>query len=169
MHHRRLAAALVAGAVAVPVAASAADTPTSRPAQAKTIVGVAAGDPQFSTLASLVQSAGLADTLSQGSYTVFAPTNRAFAKVPKSTLDALRSDPAQLRSVLLYHVVQGRVPASRVVKLRSAKTLNGASVRIRVRGKRVFLNGNTRVTKTDVRASNGIVHVLNRVLLPPKR
>ena len=168
MQHRRLAAALIAGAVAVPAVASAGDTPKAQPAQSQTIVGVASGDPQFSTLVSLVKSAGLAETLSQGSYTVFAPTNRAFAKVPKSTIDALKKDRNQLRAVLLYHVVDGRVPASRVVKLKSAKTLNGASVRISVRGKRVFLNRNAQVTKTDVGASNGIVHVLNRVLIPPK-
>jgi uncharacterized surface protein with fasciclin (FAS1) repeats len=69
--------------------------------------------------------------------------------------------------VLLYHVVRGRVPASKVVKLTSAKTVNGASVRISVRRDKVYLNGSTRVTKTNVRASNGIIHVINRVLLPP--
>jgi uncharacterized surface protein with fasciclin (FAS1) repeats len=69
--------------------------------------------------------------------------------------------------VLLYHVVKGRVPASKVVKLKSAKTLEGASVKIAVKGGKVYLNGSTQVTKTDVKASNGIIHVINRVLLPP--
>jgi transforming growth factor-beta-induced protein len=169
MQHRRLVASLaVAGAVAAPIAATAASA--SAPAQSaktKTIVGVAAGDPQFSTLVKLVKSAGLAGTLSKGSYTVFAPTNKAFAKVPKATLDALGQDKAKLKAVLLYHVVKGRVPASKVVKLSSATTVNGATVKIAVKGKSVYLNGSTKVTKTDIKASNGIVHVINKVLLPP--
>ena len=169
MQHRRLVASLaVAGAIAAPIAATTATA--SAPAQSaktKTIVGVAAGDPQFSTLVKLVKSAGLAGTLSKGSYTVFAPTNKAFAKVPKSTLDALGKDKAMLKAVLLYHVVKGRVPASKVVTLSSAKTLNGASVKIAVKGKSVYLNGSTKVTKTDIKASNGIIHVINKVLLPP--
>jgi uncharacterized surface protein with fasciclin (FAS1) repeats len=163
LHHRRLAAVLAtAGAVAVPAVA----LPAAQ-AQGKTIVGVAAGDPQFSTLVKLVQSAGLVKTLNSGSYTVFAPTNKAFAKVPKKTLKALAKNKAQLRAVLLYHVVKGRVPAAKVVKLKSAKTVNGASVHIRVRGGKVYLNRTTRVIKTDVKASNGVIHVINKVLLPP--
>jgi uncharacterized surface protein with fasciclin (FAS1) repeats len=169
MQHRRLVASLaVAGAVAAPIAATAASA--SAPAQSaktKTIVGVAAGDPQFSTLVKLVKSAGLAETLSKGSYTVFAPTNAAFAKVPKATLTALGKDKAKLKAVLLYHVVKGRVPASKVVTLKSAKTLNGASVKISIKGRSVYLNGSTKVTKTDIKASNGIIHVINKVLLPP--
>jgi uncharacterized surface protein with fasciclin (FAS1) repeats len=169
---RRLVASLAAVGLAVGLlsvtAVSGASTAThTQAATNKTIVQVAAGDPQFSTLVSLINSAGLASTLSGGSYTVFAPTNAAFAKVPKATLDALAQDKAKLKAVLLYHVVRGRVPASKVVKLTSAKTLNGASVRISVRNGKVYLNGSTRVTKTNVRASNGYIHVINRVLLPP--
>ena len=159
----RVAAAVAATAVTFSLAAAPAGAAPAR----KTIVGVAAGDKQFSTLVKLVKSAGLAGTLSKGSYTVFAPTNAAFAKVPKSTLDALGKDKAKLKAVLLYHVVKGRVPASKVVKLDSAKTLNGASLTIDVKGASVFLNETTKVTKTDIKASNGIVHVINRVLLPP--
>ncbi len=167
MRHPRLVATVaLAGAVAVPLATSAASAQPEQAAK-KTIVGVAAGDERFSTLVGLVKSAGLVKTLNGGKYTVFAPTNRAFAKVPKRTLNALAKDRDMLRQVLLYHVVKGRVPASKVVKLKSAKTVNGASVRIAVRGKRVYLNGSTRVTQTDVRASNGIIHVVNKVLLPP--
>ncbi len=169
---RRLVASLTAVGLAVGLlsVSSVADASTAAHRQAgtnKTIVQVAAGDRQFSTLVGLIQSAGLASTLSSGRYTVFAPTNAAFAKVPKATLDALAKDKAKLKAVLLYHVVRGRVPASKVVKLTSAKTLNGASVRIAVRDDKVYLNGSTRVTKTNVRASNGIIHVINRVLLPP--
>ena len=175
MRHRiaiTLAATAATAAVAVPVAGArpdhhAAPAP-ARAAQSETIVGVAAGDPRFSTLVSLVKKAGLADTLSSGSYTVFAPTNAAFKKVPKKTLKALGKDKAKLKAVLLYHVVKGEVPASKVVELKRAKTVNGAYVRISVRGGKVYLNHNSRVTKTDVMASNGIIHVINRVLLPPR-
>lgn len=171
MQRRFLTTLAIAGVAACPLIATAGSTAQPRPAAdaaaSKTIVGVAAGDPQFSTLVKLVKSAGLATTLSKGSYTVFAPTNAAFAKVPKSTLTALGKDKAKLKAVLLYHVVKGRVPASKVVKLKSAKTLNGASVRIKVKGGSVYLNGSTKVTKTDIKASNGIIHVINKVLLPP--
>ncbi|QEC46623.1 fasciclin domain-containing protein [Baekduia soli] len=169
MKQHRIAASLAAVSIAAtPFAVAAANaSPSASTAANKTIVGVASSDPQFSTLVSLVKKAGLAGTLSKGSYTVFAPTNAAFAKVPKATLTALGKDKAKLKAVLLYHVVRGRVPATKVVKLKSAKTLNGASVKISVKGKSVYLNGSTKVVKTDVKASNGIIHVINRVLLPP--
>lgn len=146
---------------AIPVAAVQAAAPQ------KTIVETAAGAPQFSTLVSLVRKAGLVSTLSgRANYTVFAPTNAAFAKVPSRTLDALAADRAKLKAVLLYHVVRGKVPASKVVRLSSAKTVNGASVTIEVRRGKVYVN-NARVTQPDIKASNGIVHQINRVLLPP--
>ena len=94
------------------------------------------------------------------------PTNAAFAKVPKATLNALAKNPRQLKRVLLYHVVAGKVTAAKVVTLRSAKTLAGPTVRIRVTGGTVRIN-TAKVTKADVLASNGVVHVLDRVLLPP--
>ena len=148
--------------------ASAGSSARTAAAPKQTIVRVAAANTQFSTLVSLVKKAGLVSTLSgRTNYTVFAPTNAAFAKVPKRTLNALAKDKAQLKAVLLYHVVKGKVPASKVVRLDSARTVNGASVTIDVRNGKVFLNDNTRVTKTDIRASTGIVHQINRVLLPP--
>lgn len=154
---------LAALALAVP-AASAAPT---REQASPTIAGLAAKTPQLSTLLGLVKKAGLADELSgKTQLTVFAPTNAAFAKVPKATLDTLAKNPAALKRVLLYHVVSGKVPASKVVTLRSAKTLAGPTVRIRVTGKTVRINS-ARVTKADVMASNGIVHVIDRVLIPP--
>ncbi|HEU4976591.1 MAG TPA: fasciclin domain-containing protein [Baekduia sp.] len=174
MRRHRVIGMLAAGAVAAPVAASATPALAHSPAPAqaaagsKTIVQIAAGDPRFSTLVKLVKSAGLADTLSSGSYTVFAPTNRAFRKVPKKTLAALAKDQQQLKAVLLYHVVKGAVPAKDVVGLKSVETLNGAAVKIRVRGKTVRLNRTAKVTQTDVKASNGYIHVINRVLIPPK-
>ena len=110
----------------------------------------------------------LAETLSgKAKFTVLAPTNAAFAKVPKKTLNALAKDKQQLKAVLLYHVVAGKVPASKVVQLDSAKTVNGARVTIDVRKGKVFLNDSAKVTKADIKASNGIIHQINRVLLPP--
>lgn len=135
------------------------------------IVQVAVGAGQFKTLTSLVKSAGLAGALSKpgANLTVFAPTDAAFAKVPKATLAKLGKDKKALQAVLLYHVVKGKVPASKVVTLngKSATTLNGAPVKISVRGGSVYLNGSTKVIATDVKASNGIIHVINKVLLPP--
>ncbi len=136
----------------------------------KNIVQTASDAGQFKTLISLAQRAGLAGALSgPGPLTVFAPTDRAFAKVPASTLRALQRNRAQLRAVLLYHVVQGNVKAAQVVKLRRAKTLNGAAVRIGVKGNRVYLNRTSRVVATDVAASNGTIHVINNVLIPPAK
>jgi uncharacterized surface protein with fasciclin (FAS1) repeats len=135
------------------------------------IVEVAVGAGQFKTLTSLVTKAGLAGALSKpgANLTVFAPTDAAFAKVPKATLAALGKDKKALQAVLLYHVVKGKVPAAKVVTLngKSVKTLNGKSVKISVRGGAVFINGSTKVVKTDIGASNGIIHVINKVLLPP--
>jgi transforming growth factor-beta-induced protein len=132
----------------------------------KTIVQTAVGAGTFKTLTSLLKKAGLVGTLQgKGPFTVFAPTDAAFAKVPKATLAALGKDRAKLRSVLLYHVVKGNVPASKVVTLRSAKTLNGKSVAIRVSGGKVSVGG-ARVTTADVKASNGVIHVVNKVLIP---
>jgi uncharacterized surface protein with fasciclin (FAS1) repeats len=154
---------VLAAVAAIPVAA-----PSSAQSD-KTIVGVAASDPQFSTLVGLVQKAGLAETLSKGSFTVFAPTNAAFAKVPKSTLDALAANPDQLKAVLTYHVVAGRLTAGKVVRRTRIKTVNGASIRVTVRGKTVRLNRTAKVVKTNIRASNGVIHVIDRVLLPPAK
>ena len=117
----------------------------------------------------LAKQAGLVGALSgPGPLTVLAPTDAAFKAVPKATLDSSSpTDRAALRRVLLYHVVKGNVTATRVAKLSSTKTLAGPTISIRVRGGSVFLNGSTRVVKTDIGASNGTIHVINKVLLPP--
>jgi uncharacterized surface protein with fasciclin (FAS1) repeats len=160
---RILLTAVAALALAVPAATAA----PAREAANPSIAAVATQTPQLSTLLSLVKKAGLAGTLSKpGAYTVFAPTNAAFAKVPKATLNSLAKNPAALKRVLLYHVVAGKVPAAKVVTLRSAKTLAGPAVKIRVTGKTVRINA-AKVAKADVRASNGIVHVIDSVLIPP--
>jgi uncharacterized surface protein with fasciclin (FAS1) repeats len=127
---------------------------------------VAAGD--FDTLVSLVKRAGLAKTLSgRGPFTVFAPTDAAFKKVPPSTLEGLLKDRAALRKVLLYHVAAGRYPAKRVVKQKSIETLVGQRVKVRTRGDTVRVAG-ARVVQADVRTSNGVIHAINRVLIPPQ-
>lgn len=125
---------------------------------------VAAG--KFDTLVSLVEEAGLAETLATGgNFTVFAPTDAAFAKVPRKTLAALKADPAKLKAVLLYHVVKGELRANRVMKRSSIETLNGASVTVKVTPGVVKIN-NARVVKANVEASNGVIHAINRVLIP---
>ena len=138
------------------------------PTAQKNIVGTAAAAGQFKTLLALAKQAGLVGALSgRGPLTLFAPTDAAFKAVPKATLQTLATNRTALRRVLLYHVVKGNATAARVVKLRSAKTLAGATISIGVRGGSVFLNRSTKVVKTDVAASNGTIHVINKVLLPP--
>lgn len=164
---RRGTAALVAGLAGLALAAAPASArpDTAAPPKSNLVeTAVAAGN--FTTLVSLVERAGLAETLSaKGPYTVFAPTDAAFKKVPKKTLKALGNDKAMLRSVLLYHVAEGRLAAKRVVKRSSIKTVGGERVRIRVRGQNVFVN-KSKVVTPDVRTSNGIIHAINRVLIP---
>ena len=137
--------------------------PTAKQAN---IVQTAIAAGQFKTLAKLLQTAGLAGTLTgKGPFTVFAPTDAAFAKVPKATLNALAKDKAKLRAVLLYHVASGKVLAKRVTQLRSVKTLNGQSLAIRVSNGTVRVGG-AKVAQADVLASNGVIHVIDRVLIP---
>jgi uncharacterized surface protein with fasciclin (FAS1) repeats len=152
--------------IIVLAAVAAAIAPASASAQEKDIVETAAASGKFDTLTSLLGQAGLAGTLKgKGPYTVFAPTDRAFAKVPKATLDGLAADKDKLRAVLLYHVAKRKLTARKVVKRRSIKTLNGERVRVRVRNEKVFVGG-ARVTSPDVLASNGVIHVINKVLIP---
>ncbi len=160
--------AVAASALALASVASAASAAPAAPTMGgKDIVQTAVGAKAFTTLVALVKKAGLAGALSgKGPLTVFAPTDAAFAKVPKATLDALAKNPAQLKAVLLYHVVSGKVTAADVVKLTSAKTLQGTSVKISVKGGKVFVD-KAQVVTPDVMASNGVIHVINSVLLPP--
>jgi uncharacterized surface protein with fasciclin (FAS1) repeats len=158
-----LAGAVLAGTVAT---TALARTGEAQAPSGKNIVqtAVAAGD--FTTLVTLVKQAGLAGALTgKGQLTVFAPTDAAFAKVPKATLRALAKDKSMLRNVLLYHVVKGKVTAARVVKLTSGTTLEGSPVAIKVKAGKVFVGG-ARVTTPDVMASNGVIHVIDRVLIP---
>jgi transforming growth factor-beta-induced protein len=154
------------GTVAFAGGAGAPTKPMMAMPACMSITDLVANDPQFSTLLTAVQAAGLEDTLKGGSYTVFAPTNAAFAKVPSDALSALLNDPVMLKSVLLYHVVPGKVNAKQVMSLKSAKTANGATVSVQVMGGKVMINSAT-VIKANVMACNGIVHVIDTVLMPP--
>jgi uncharacterized surface protein with fasciclin (FAS1) repeats len=136
-------------------------------AQDRDIVETAIAAGSFTTLAKALTAAGLVETLKgAGPFTVFAPTDEAFAKLPPGALDKLLADRAQLRRVLLYHVVPGRVPAAEVVKLTSAKTAAGPSARVMVHGGTAMID-DANVVQTDVAASNGIIHVIDAVILPP--
>lgn len=132
------------------------------------IVDTAASADDFSTLVTAIKAADLVDTLKgDGPFTVFAPTNDAFAKLPHGTLDDLLEpeNKEKLASILTYHVVSGKVTAAEVVKLRSAKTVNGKDVHIRVKHGDVMINS-SKVIKTDIDCSNGIIHVIDTVLMP---
>jgi uncharacterized surface protein with fasciclin (FAS1) repeats len=134
----------------------------------KNIVQVAVENGSFNTLVTAVKAAGLAETLSgPGPFTVFAPTDAAFAKLPAGTVEALLADKEKLASILTYHVVSGRVVASDITKMNGATpaTANGQKLDITVRSGKVYVNG-AQVIIADVQASNGVIHVIDGVLLP---
>lgn len=135
--------------------------------QGDTIVDIAATNPSFSTLAKALQAAGLTETLSGGNFTVFAPTNEAFAALPQGTLEQLLlpENREGLRKILTYHVVLGSVPST-TLKNGQVKTLEGNDVNIAVGDRMVTVNG-AEVINADVQANNGIIHVIDRVLIPP--
>lgn len=137
--------------------------------EAGTIPEVAAEAGSFTTLLAAVEAAGLAETLSgEGPFTVFAPTDDAFAALPEGTVESLLADPTDaLTQILLYHVVAGEVLAEAVVTLDSATTVQGEDVTIEIVEGGVVLNGSVKVTATDIKASNGVIHVIDAVLLPP--
>ncbi|MCO5296188.1 MAG: fasciclin domain-containing protein [Fimbriimonadaceae bacterium] len=135
----------------------------------KDIVDTAVGAKDFTTLVSLVKEAGLVDTLkSKGPFTVFAPSDKAFAKLPKATVQKLMKDKELLKQVVLYHVVAGEVTAAQVVKLSKATTAGKEDVMIKVVDGKVMVN-NATVTATDIMASNGVIHVIDTVLIPPTK
>lgn len=130
------------------------------------IVQTAISAGSFKTLVAAVQAAGLAETLSgNGPFTVFAPTDEAFAKLPAGTVDALLKDKEKLASILTYHVVSGQVTAADAVKLTEAKTVNGQSFKI-VAGKDGVMIDNAKVITADIMTSNGVIHVIDSVMLP---
>ena len=154
-------------AVAAAVAAGIAGAPAR--AAGTDIVDTAIAAGQFKTLAAALDGAGLVATLKgQGPFTVFAPTDAAFAKLPAGTVDDLLrpENKAKLAAILTYHVVPGRVTAADVVRLKEAKTVNGETVDVRADGGSVMIN-DAKVTAADVAASNGVIHVIDTVMLPP--
>lgn len=154
-----LAGALLSLVVTVP--ALAGTDKSSLPDVVDT--AVAAGN--FKTLATALQAAGLVETLKgPGPFTVFAPTDEAFTKLPAGTVEALLKDKQRLAAILTYHVVPGRVMAAEVVKMTAAKTVQGGSLAIRA-DKGVTVDG-VKVVKTDIQAGNGIIHVIDAVLMP---
>jgi len=156
----------VAAALSTPFAVRAeAPKPAAQVGAAKDIVDTAVAAGSFKTLAKALQAADLVATLKgPGPFTVFAPTDEAFAKLPPGTLDGLLKDKAKLKAVLTYHVVAGKVLAADVVKLTAAKTVQGGSVAISTKdGVKV---DNAKVVKTDIAASNGVIHVIDTVILP---
>lgn len=132
----------------------------------KDIVETAVSAGSFKTLAAALEAAGLIETLKgQGPFTVFAPTDEAFAKLPPGTVESLLRDKEKLTSILLYHVVAGKVMAKDVVRLRAAKTVQGSSIRISVVDGKVKVDS-ANVVRTDIAASNGVIHVIDSVILP---
>ncbi|HEU5205262.1 MAG TPA: fasciclin domain-containing protein [Candidatus Limnocylindrales bacterium] len=150
-------------------ATSAPSMPAASPsAELGDIVATADGAGTFTTLLAAAQAAGLVETLQgDGPFTVFAPTDDAFAALPEGTLDSLLADPEALKQVLLYHVVPGAVKADDVVNLTSADSVEGSPIAIAVQDGTVYLNDAAQVVATDVMASNGVIHVIDQVILPP--
>ena len=157
MLKRIFVTAAAVAVLAAPVAVRAGET--------KDIVDTAVAAGNFKTLASALQAAGLIETLKgKGPFTVFAPTDEAFAKIPKADLDALIADKAKLTKVLTYHVVAGKVMASDVVKLKDAKTVEGQMLKIDA-SNGVMIN-KSKVVKADIQTSNGVIHAIDTVLMP---
>jgi len=141
-------------------------SPTAQ--EAGDIVEVASSAGSFQTLLQAAQAAGLVETLKgEGPFTVFAPTDEAFAKLPEGTVESLLQDREKLRAILTYHVVAGEVTSGQVVELDEAETVNGKKVNIATRDGQVRIN-DARVVQADVQASNGVIHVIDSVLLPPE-
>jgi uncharacterized surface protein with fasciclin (FAS1) repeats len=132
----------------------------------KDIVDTAVSAGSFNTLVKAVQAAGLVETLKgEGPFTVFAPTDDAFAKLPAGTLESLLNDKTKLTAILTYHVVPGKVMAADVMNLKSAKTVQGQEVRISANGSGVMID-DAKVIKADIETSNGVIHVIDSVILP---
>ncbi|MCL4215126.1 MAG: fasciclin domain-containing protein [Gemmatimonadales bacterium] len=162
------ATAAVAGTLFATTSAAQMAKPAGPSASTGDIVDVAIGAGSFKTLVAAVKAAGLVETLkSEGPFTVFAPTDEAFAKLPAGTLEMLLKpeNKDKLAAILTYHVVPGKVLAKDVVGLTSAKTAQGSSVTVKVSNGTVMID-NAKVVKTDIAASNGVIHVIDTVIMP---
>jgi len=161
----KISRALPAAAIVLSLGAAACSD-NNAPENLPNLVQTAGSAGSFETLVTAIDAAGLATTLANdGPFTVFAPTDNAFAALPMGTIDALLQDPQALSQVLLYHVVAGEVFAADVVNLTSATTLEGSTLTIDATNG-VMIN-DAKVIQTDVQASNGVIHVIDKVLLPP--
>jgi uncharacterized surface protein with fasciclin (FAS1) repeats len=161
---RFMTAVALLGAVTLAPVAVQAQAPT------KDIVATAVAAGTFNTLARALTAAGLIETLKgPGPFTVFAPTDAAFAKLPPATLTALLADKKKLAAVLTYHVVSGKVMAAQVVGMTEATSVQGGKIAIMVMGGKVMLNNSATVTATDIQATNGVIHVIDTVILPPAK
>jgi uncharacterized surface protein with fasciclin (FAS1) repeats len=161
-------AGVLAAVLTVPGIASAQHATHTDKKPMKNIVQVAAEAGNFKTLVAAVKAAGLVETLQgPGPFTVFAPTDAAFAKLPAGTIDALLADKEKLTSILTYHVVSGKVMAADLMQSNGAtpNTVNGSPLDIVVRGGKVYVNG-VNVVTADVQTSNGVIHIVDAVLLP---
>ncbi len=152
------------------VAVTVLSLPIVRADEPKDIVDTAVGAGSFKTLVAAVKAAELVETLKgKGPFTVFAPTDKAFDKVGKEKIEDLLKDKKALAGILTYHVISGKVMAKDAIELdgKSAKTVNGKEVKITVKDGKVYLNGKAVVIKADIETSNGVIHVIDTVLLPP--
>ncbi len=157
------------GTMNKPAMSKPAKTPATA-AKKMTIVDVAVKSGSFKTLVAALKAAGLVETLSgEGPFTVFAPTDAAFAKLPKGTLQSLLKpeNKAKLTQILTYHVVAGAI-VSKDIKSGNVATVEGSEVAVKVKGKRVMVN-NAKVIKADIKTSNGVIHVIDRVIMPPAK
>jgi uncharacterized surface protein with fasciclin (FAS1) repeats len=161
----KLNALALAAALLLPGAAAAQEA-QGYEAPKSDIVQTAVAAGSFTTLAKAIEAAGLVETLKgEGPFTVFAPTDEAFAKLPAGALDSLLADKEKLAKVLTYHVVPGKVTSGDVAALTSAKTVNGGELAVAAANGKVTIGGAT-VTQADIAASNGVIHVIDTVLLP---
>ena len=167
---------LTLAAVAIVVSACSTASPTPAPATPAPSMAAEMGDivetateaGTFTTLLTAATAAGLVETLQgEGPYTVFAPTDEAFAALPEGTLEGLLADPEALKQILLYHVVSGKVTSDQVVELTTADSVAGPAIAIAVKDGTVYLNDTTKVVTTDIETSNGVIHVIDSVILPP--
>ncbi|WP_291424523.1 fasciclin domain-containing protein [Deinococcus sp.] len=150
-----------------PALAGGAGAPVGKNPTCKSVEQIVTGNPELSTLATAINAAGLKNALSSaGSLTVFAPTNAAFSKVPSDTLTAALNDPSVMRGLVLYHVVGEKATAKQIRGVRGGTTLQGSVITVSTQGNKLMIN-NATVTKADLIACNGIVHVIDTVLLPP--
>jgi uncharacterized surface protein with fasciclin (FAS1) repeats len=160
----------LAAALAVPCTLAAQEAQgysESPPTMAQSdIIETAVAAGSFNTLAKAIEAAGLTETLKgEGPFTVFAPTDEAFAKLPEGTVDALLKHKAKLTAILTYHVVAGNVMAKEVAGMSSAKTVNGQDISIKAKGGKVMID-KAAVIQADIAASNGVIHVIDQVLMP---